>query len=89
MKIGVSITRKIVVDSKVNTLDINTSTKNVSGDTNTLVKFFELLVPLNAILILIYNSKKRKGECTVLPGLHQSAPQWTENYTLEVVCPTL
>jgi hypothetical protein len=57
MEIGVSITRKIVVDSKIDTLDIDTSAKNVSGDTNALVKFLELLVPLNTIPASIYTSK--------------------------------
>jgi hypothetical protein len=47
MKVGVGIARKIVVDGKVDTLDIDTTTEDVGSDTDTLVELFELLVALD------------------------------------------
>jgi hypothetical protein len=47
MKVRVGITRKIVVDGKVDTLDIDTTTEDVSSDTDTLVELLELLVTLD------------------------------------------
>lgn len=44
VEVGVGISRQIVVDSKVDTLDINTTAEDVSSDTDTLVEFLELLV---------------------------------------------
>ena len=53
MKVGVGVTRKIVVDGKVDTLDINTTTEDVGSDTDTLVEFLELLVTLNTTKKLV------------------------------------
>jgi hypothetical protein len=47
MEIRISITREIVVDGQINTLNIDTTTKNVSGDTNTLLEVLEGLITLN------------------------------------------
>lgn len=44
VKVRVGITRKIVVDGKVDTLDIDTTTKDVGSDTDTLVELLEFLV---------------------------------------------
>jgi hypothetical protein len=44
VQVGVSISGKIVVDSQVDTLDIDTTTEDVGGDTDTLVELLELLV---------------------------------------------
>ena len=48
MKVRVSIPRKIVVDGKVDTLDIDTTAEHICGDTDTLVELLELLVSLDA-----------------------------------------
>jgi hypothetical protein len=48
VKVAVSICRKIVVDGQVDTFDIDTSTKDVGGDTDTFVEFLELFVALDA-----------------------------------------
>jgi hypothetical protein len=48
MKVGVSIAWKIIVDSQVDTLDIDTTTKDVSGYADALIEFLELLVPLDS-----------------------------------------
>jgi hypothetical protein len=47
MKVGIGIARKIVVDGKVDTLDIDTTTEDVGSDTDALVELFELLVALD------------------------------------------
>lgn len=44
VEIGVGITGQIVVDSEVDTLNIDTTTENVSRDTDTLVELLELFV---------------------------------------------
>jgi hypothetical protein len=48
MKVGVSIAWKIIVNSQVDTLDIDTTTKDVSGYADALIEFLELLVPLDS-----------------------------------------
>jgi hypothetical protein len=47
VQVGVGIGGQIVVDSQVDTLDIDTTTKDVSGNTDTLVEFLEFLVALD------------------------------------------
>ena len=44
VEVGIGISGQVVVDSKVDTFDIDTTTENVGGDTDTLVEFLELLV---------------------------------------------
>jgi hypothetical protein len=48
VQIGVGVLGQIVVDSQVDLLDINTTSKNISGDANALVELLELLVALDA-----------------------------------------
>jgi hypothetical protein len=52
VKVGVSITWKIVVDSQVNALNIDTTTKDVGSNANTLVELLELLVSLDTMQML-------------------------------------
>lgn len=47
VKVRVGFGGKIVVDGQVDALDIDTTTENVSGNTNSLVELFELLVALD------------------------------------------
>lgn len=47
MEVRIRIAWKVVVDSEINALDINTTAEHISGDADTLVKFFELFVPLD------------------------------------------
>lgn len=47
MQVGIGVSWEIVVDGQVNTLNVNTTTKDVGGNANTLVEFFELLVAFN------------------------------------------
>lgn len=44
MEIRISVCWEIVVDSQVNPLNINTTAKDVGGDTNALVELLEFLV---------------------------------------------
>ena len=47
MQVRVGISREIVVDGEVDALNVDTSSKDVGGNTNTLVEFLELLVSLD------------------------------------------
>lgn len=47
VQVGVGIGGQIVVDSQVDTLDIDTTTEDVSGNTDTLVELLEFLVTLD------------------------------------------
>jgi hypothetical protein len=44
VQIRIGISRQVVVDSQVDTLNINTTAENIGGNTDTLVEFLELLV---------------------------------------------
>ena len=44
VEVGVGVRRQIVVDGEVDALDIDTTTKDIGGDTDALVELLELLV---------------------------------------------
>ena len=44
VEVGVGIGRHVVVDGKVNALNIDTTAENVSGNADTLIELLELLV---------------------------------------------
>lgn len=48
VQVGIGITWHVVVDSQVDTLNVNTTAEDISGDADTFVKLFEFLVPLDA-----------------------------------------
>lgn len=50
MEVGISVGGKIVVDGKVDALNIDTTSKDISGNTDTLVEFLEFLVTFDTIL---------------------------------------
>jgi hypothetical protein len=56
VKVRVSIGWEIVVDGKVDTLDINTTTEDIGGHADSLVELLELLVALDTILPLAPHS---------------------------------
>ena len=47
MEVGVSVAREIVVDGQVDTLNVNTTAKDVGSNTNTLLEVLEGLVALD------------------------------------------
>ena len=49
MQVRVSIRRKIVVNGQVDTFNIDTTSKNISGHANSLIEFFEFLVAFDTI----------------------------------------
>jgi hypothetical protein len=49
MQVRVGIGRQIVVDRQVDALNIDTAAKDISGDTDALVKLLEFFVPANAM----------------------------------------
>jgi hypothetical protein len=55
MEVRVSIRWEIVIDGKIDSLDIDTTTKDIGGNTDTLVEFLELFVAFDtAAIIRIY-----------------------------------
>lgn len=50
MEVGISTIWEIVVDGEIDTLDINTTTKDVCGNADTLVEILELLVALDTVV---------------------------------------
>lgn len=44
VEVGIGISRQVVVDGQVDTLDIDTTAEDISGNANTLVEFLEFLV---------------------------------------------
>jgi hypothetical protein len=44
VEVGRGITREIVVNGQVDALDVDTTTEDVSGDTDALLELLELLV---------------------------------------------
>ena len=57
MEVRVSISGQIVVDGQVDTLDIDTTSENVGGDTDTLVEILELLVAFDTVALVSRISK--------------------------------
>ena len=53
VQVRVGVGRQVVVDGQVDTLDINTTTEDIGGDTDTLVELLELFVALDAVSILV------------------------------------
>lgn len=49
VQVGAGISRQVVVDGQVDTLDIDTTSKNVGGDTDALLELLELLVAADTI----------------------------------------
>jgi hypothetical protein len=52
VQVRISIAWEIIVDSQVDTLDINTTAKDIGGYTNPLIKLLKLLVALDTILFV-------------------------------------
>ena len=57
VKVGVGIGGEIVVDGEVDTLDIDTTTEDVSGNTDTLVELLELFVTFDTVTLVSVNSE--------------------------------
>ena len=53
VEVRISISGKIVVDCEVDTLNIDTTAEDISGDTDTLVEVLELLVAFDTEQTLI------------------------------------
>lgn len=56
MKVWVCIGWEIIVDSQVNLIDINTTTKHVSSNTDTLVEIFEVIETLDTNYVLVMHN---------------------------------
>ena len=58
MKVGVSLVGHVVVDGHIDTLYVDTTTKDVSGDTDTSLELLELLVALDTIIKSVLDFKR-------------------------------
>lgn len=72
MEVGVSIGWQVVVDSKVDSFNIDTSTEDVSGDTDSLVELLEFLVTFDTVTKLVLVLIAKTDKPTVLLERHQS-----------------
>ena len=52
VEVGVSLSGQIVVDGQVDTLDIDTTTEDISGNADTLVELLKLLVALDTVVVV-------------------------------------
>ena len=52
VEVGVSVRRQIVVDCEVDTLNVDTTSEDVRGDTDALVELLELLVTADTEVLL-------------------------------------
>jgi len=68
MEVRVGISGKIVIDGQVDTLDIDTTAENISGNTDTLVELFEFLISLDTIYRSVYEDDSLMLVHTALPG---------------------
>ena len=50
VQVGVGVARQVVVDGQIDSLNVNTTTKDIRGYADTLVELFELLVALDTIV---------------------------------------
>jgi hypothetical protein len=55
MEVGVSVKWEIVVNGQIDTLDINTTTEDIGGNADALVKFLEFLISLDTVCLLVYS----------------------------------
>lgn len=72
VQVRIGVRGHVVVDGKVDALDINTTTKDVSSNTDTLLEVLELLVTANTghmqSQYYVAASKKRLPSLTAPPG---------------------
>lgn len=71
MQVRVGIAGQIIVDGQVDTLYIDTTAKDVSGDTDTLVELLELLVTLDTLLLADAGVNGDRWEITLAKKLVQ------------------
>ena len=69
VEVAVSVGRQVVVDGQVDTLNVNTTTEDVGGDTDTLLKLLELLVALDTLLLADTGVHGNRGEVALAEEL--------------------
>jgi hypothetical protein len=62
VKVRVSISRRVVVDDDVDAFDVDTTTEDVGRDEDTLLERLELLVPVDALLLVQTGVDRDRGE---------------------------
>jgi hypothetical protein len=69
VEVAVGIGGQVVVDGQVDTLNVNTTTKDVGGDTDTLLELLELLVALDTLLLADTGVHSDRGEVALAEKL--------------------
>lgn len=64
MEVGIGISGEIVVNGKVDALDIDTTAEDVGGNANTLVKLLEFLVTTDTTRQSVPERRKIQGKNT-------------------------
>ena len=59
MEVRVGVTWQVVIDGQIDALDINTTTKDISSDADTLVEVLEFFVAFDPIFSENYPKKRR------------------------------
>lgn len=67
MEVGIGVIWEIIVDSQVDTFNINTTPKNISGNTDTLVELFKFLVALDTVDMSVLSNRRYLVLITVPP----------------------
>ena len=69
VEVAVGIGGQVVVDGQVDTLNVNTTTEDVGGDTDTLLELLELLVALDTLLLADTGVHGNRGEVALAKKL--------------------
>lgn len=51
MEIGIGITRQIIINGEIDTLDVDSTAENIGSNTYTLVEFLEFLIAFDTISV--------------------------------------
>lgn len=86
MKVGIGISWQIVVDGKIDSLDIDTSTEDISSDTDSFVELLEFLVSFDSNTTLVLVTVIGLASHTFLLGRRLSEQRWMGNCTLGGAC---
>lgn len=89
VEVRVSLIGHIVVDGDVDTLNIDTTSEDISGDTDTGLEILELLVALDTISSLVLEQKAPNSALTAPPGQCQSELQYLGSCIRAEACQAL
>ncbi len=86
MQVGICISRKIVINGQVDTLNVYATAKDVGCDTDALVEFLEFFVALDARTASDSSLASMKRTLTVPLDSHQNGQRYLGSCILGGVC---